>query len=59
MQNAPAGTSPVVSNYVWEQLVGVLDLNGARLEYGALLGHQPRLEPGTLDRAWLPHRLDP
>ena len=36
-------------NHVREQLVGLLDLEGARFEYGALLGHPPRLEPdGTV-----------
>jgi hypothetical protein len=31
------------------QLVGLLDLEGARFEYGSLLGHPPRLEPdGTV-----------
>ena len=39
----------VVVNHVREQLTGLLDLRGARFEYGALLGHPPRLEPdGTV-----------
>ena len=37
------------SDHVREQLVGLLDLEGARFEYGSLLGHPPRLEPdGTV-----------
>src|SRR5580692_2060396 len=35
----------VVVDRVKEQLVGLLDLEGARFEYGSLLGHPPRLEP--------------
>ncbi len=32
-----------------EQLIGLLDLEGCRFEYGSLLGHPPRLEPdGTV-----------
>jgi hypothetical protein len=39
----------VVVDRVKEQLVGLLDLEGARFEYGSLLGHPPRLEPdGTV-----------
>ncbi len=39
----------VVVDRVKEQLVGLLDLPGARFEYGSLLGHPPRLEPdGTV-----------
>lgn len=39
----------VVVNHVREQLVGLLDLRECRFEYGALLGHPPRLEPdGTV-----------
>jgi len=39
----------VVVNHVREQLTGLLDLQGARFEYGAPLGHPPRLEPdGTV-----------
>ena len=47
---AKSATVPdVVVNRVREQLAGVLDLDGARFEYGALLGHPPRLEPdGTV-----------
>ena len=47
---AKSATVPdVVVNHVREQLVGLLDLDGARFEYGALLGHPPRLEPdGTV-----------
>ena len=47
---AKSATVPdVVVNRVGEQLTGLLDLEGARFEYGALLGHPPRLEPdGTL-----------
>ena len=47
---AKSATVPdVVVNHVKEQLVGLLDLEGARFEYGALLGHPPRLEPdGTV-----------
>ena len=47
---AQSATVPdVVVNHVREQLTGLLDLEGARFEYGALLGHPPRLEPdGTI-----------
>ena len=47
---AKSATVPDVAvNRVREQLAGVLDLDGARFEYGALLGHPPRLEPdGTV-----------
>ena len=47
---AKSATGPdVVVNHVKEQLVGLLDLEGARFEYGSLLGHPPRLEPdGTV-----------
>ena len=38
-----------VVDHVKEQLTGLLDLEGARFEYGSLLGHPPRLEPdGTV-----------
>ncbi len=38
-----------VIDHVREQLTGLLDLEGARFEYGSLLGHPPRLEPdGTV-----------
>jgi hypothetical protein len=47
---AKSATVPdVVVNHVRDQLVGLLDLEGARFEYGSLLGHPPRLEPdGTV-----------
>ena len=47
---AKSATVPdAVVNHVREQLVGLLDLDGARFEYGSLLGHPPRLEPdGTV-----------
>ena len=47
---AKSATAPdVVVNHVRQQLVGLLDLEGARFEYGTLLGHPPRLEPdGTV-----------
>jgi hypothetical protein len=35
----------VVADRVRAQLVGLLDLEAARFEYGSLLGHPPRLEP--------------
>jgi hypothetical protein len=39
----------VVVDHVREQLIGLLDLQECRFEYGALLGHPPRLEPdGTV-----------
>ena len=42
---AKSARSPdAVVNHVREQLVALLDLDGARFEYGALLG-MPRLEP--------------
>jgi len=38
-----------VVDHVREQLIGVLDLQECRFEYGVLLGHPPRLEPdGTV-----------
>jgi hypothetical protein len=38
-----------VVDLVREQLVGLLDLEDSRFEYGMLLGHPPRLEPdGTV-----------
>jgi hypothetical protein len=40
-----ARTPDVVVDRVREQLIGLLDLSGCRFEYGALLGHPPRLEP--------------
>jgi hypothetical protein len=40
-------TSPGdVVDHVREQLAGLLDLQECRFEYGVLLGHPPRLEPG-------------
>jgi len=43
---AKSARSPdAVVNHVREQLVALLDLDAARFEYGALLGHPPRLEP--------------
>jgi Domain of unknown function (DUF4118) len=47
---AKSATVPdVVVDHVREQMVGLLDLEGARFEYGSLLGHPPRLEPdGTV-----------
>jgi K+-sensing histidine kinase KdpD len=43
-------TSPaVVVDHVRDQLTDLLELKGCRFEYGALLGHPPRLEPdGTV-----------
>lgn len=44
-----ARTPDVVVDHVREQLIGLLDLEGSRFEYGSLLGHPPRLEPdGTV-----------
>ena len=38
-----------VVDHVREQLIGLLDLQECRFEYGILLGHPPRLEPdGTV-----------
>ena len=35
--------------HVREQLIGLLDMQQCRFEYGVLLGHPPRLEPdGTV-----------
>jgi hypothetical protein len=47
---AQAARSPdAVVKHVREQLIGLLDLEGSRFEYGSLLGHPPRLEPdGTV-----------
>jgi Domain of unknown function (DUF4118) len=48
LAKSASGPDAVV-NRVREQLVGLLDLDGARFEYGSLLGHPPRLEPdGTV-----------
>jgi hypothetical protein len=42
---AKSATVPdVVVNHVKEQLVGLLDLEGACFEYGSLLGHPPSLQ---------------
>lgn len=44
-----ASSPDVVVDHVNEQLTLLLDLAGCRFEYGALLGHPPRLEPdGTV-----------
>ncbi len=40
-----ARSPDAVIEHVRGQLISVLDLAGARFEYGALLGHPPRLEP--------------
>jgi hypothetical protein len=40
-----ARSPDAVVDRVREQLIGLLDLAGCRFEYGALLGHPPRLEP--------------
>ena len=47
---AQTARSPdTVVDHVKEQLIGLLDLEGSRFEYGSLLGHPPRLEPdGTI-----------
>ena len=47
---AQSARSPdAVVDHVREQLIGLLDLEGCRFEYGTLLGHPPRLEPdGTV-----------
>jgi Domain of unknown function (DUF4118) len=39
-----AKSADVVVDHVKELLVSLLDLEGSRFEYGALLGHPPRLE---------------
>ena len=44
-----ARSPDVVVDHVNKQLTVLLDLKGCRFEYGALLGHPPRLEPdGTV-----------
>jgi hypothetical protein len=44
-----ARSADAVVDHVKEQLIGLLDLEGSRFEYGSLLGHPPRLEPdGTV-----------
>jgi uncharacterized protein DUF4118 len=44
-----ARSPDAVVDRVKEQLIGLLDLEGSRFEYGSLLGHPPRLEPdGTV-----------
>ncbi len=40
-----ARSPDAVVDHVRDQLVELLDLAGCRFEYGALLGHPPRLEP--------------
>ncbi len=40
-----ARSPDAVVDHVRKQLIGVLDLAGCRFEYGALLGHPPRLDP--------------
>jgi Domain of unknown function (DUF4118) len=40
-----ARSPATVVDHVRDQLVDLLDLAGCRFEYGALLGHPPRLEP--------------
>ena len=43
---AQSATFPdAVAEHVREQLIGLLDLQGCRREYGTLVGHPPRLEP--------------
>jgi hypothetical protein len=44
-----ARSPDAVVDHVRDQLVGLLNLEGSRFEYGALLGHPPRLQPdGTI-----------
>ena len=44
-----ARSPDTVVDHVRDQLIGLLDLEGSRFEYGSLLGHPPRLEPdGTV-----------
>ena len=44
-----ARSPDAVVDHVKDQLVGLLNLEGSRFEYGALLGHPPRLQPdGTI-----------
>jgi hypothetical protein len=44
-----ARSPDAVADHVREQLIGLLDLEGCRFEYGSLLGRPPRLEPdGTV-----------
>ena len=44
-----ARSPDAVVDHVRDQLIGLLDLEGSRFEYGSLLGHPPRLEPdGTI-----------
>jgi hypothetical protein len=48
LATSPGGPDAVV-DYVKEQLISLLGLEGCRFEYGSLLGHPPRLEPdGTV-----------
>jgi hypothetical protein len=39
-----ARSPDAVADHVKEQLIGLLDLEASRFEYGSLLGHPPRLE---------------
>ena len=44
-----ARSPDAVVDHVRDQLIGLLDLESSRFEYGSLLGHPPRLEPdGTI-----------
>jgi hypothetical protein len=44
-----ARSPDAVADHVRKQLIGLLDLEGCRFEYGSLLGRPPRLEPdGTV-----------
>ena len=51
---ASSARSPdAVVDHVRQALVGLLDLESCRFEYGSLLGQPPRLEPdGTLDTSF-------
>ena len=47
-----ARSPDAVVDRVRDQLIGLLDLDGSRFEYGSLLGHPPRLEAdGTITMA--------
>ena len=57
--SAAARSPAAIVAYINDQLVGLLGLESARFEYGALLGHPPRLEPdGSVTAGRIPWDVD-
>ena len=57
--SAAARSPAAIVDYINDQLVGLLGLESARFEYGALLGHPPRLEPdGSVTAGRIPWDVD-